>query len=300
MAIAHIERVEGRPPLLHSCRFQSYEQTEDPGAGIASLVHDQGLANAQCVSVMEPGAHALLLIDAPDVLPAELKAAVRWRIKDLIDFHIDDAVIDVFEIPDQRGAGRARLMYAVAARASAIKQIVGTLEATGLELSAIDIPELAIRNVAALLPEDVAGVACVYLSRENGLITLTRQGALYLARHIDLGFQHVNTASKTDASSQAMDAGLQRALDTIILEVQRSLDYYESHFSQPPIGSLVIAPLERDIHGLVAYLSENLGVAVRVLDLNSVVETPEPLPPAVQARCLLAVGAALRQEQKAL
>ncbi len=52
----------------------------------------------------------------PAACDNELRAAVRWRIKDLIDFHIDDAVIDVFEMPAHARGGPNRMMYAVKAR----------------------------------------------------------------------------------------------------------------------------------------------------------------------------------------
>lgn len=262
---------------------------------LTQLVKEQKLEEALCNCVMPPESHTLLLIEAPDVQAEELKAAVRWRIKDLIDFHIDDAVIDVFEIPEQNAApGRARLMYAVAARASKIQENVENIEKTSLNLEAVDIPELAIRNVTALLDDDIRGVAFLYLSTNSGLITLTRQGALYLSRNIDVGTEQMISESGTDE----LHPETQRALDKVVLEVQRSLDYYESHFSQPPITSLVIAPMEKEVAGVLPYLSANLGIAVSMLDLNSVLDIKEPISDELQSKCLLAIGAALRHEQK--
>lgn len=246
---------------------------------------------------MPAESHTLLLIEAPDVQPAELKAAVRWRIKDLIDFHIDDAVIDVFEIPEHNAApGRARLMYAVAARASKIKTSVESIEKTSLNLETVDIPELAIRNITALLDDDIRGVAFLYLSMNSGIITLTRQGSLYLSRNIDVGTEQMIPSS----GSEELNPETQQALDKIVLEVQRSLDYYESHFSQPPITSLVIAPMGQEIAGVLPYLSANLGIAVSRLDFNNVLIANEPLSDELQSKCLLAIGAALRYEQKVL
>jgi len=246
---------------------------------------------------MDTHSHSLLLIEAPDVQPAELKAAVRWRIKDLIDFHIDDAVIDVFEIPEQGAApGRARLMYAVAARASKVHANVSKLEKTSLELDTIDIPELAIRNITSLLDDDIRGVAFLYLSAESGVITLTRQGSLYMSRNIDVGLKKMIAAT----GSEDLHPQTEQSLDKIVLEVQRSLDYYESHFSQPPITSLVLAPMEQEIAGVLPHLSANLGIAVSMLDFNSVLDSDESITNASKIKCLLAIGAALRYEEKVL
>ena len=273
------------------------QDDEDLSEKLSHVVSEHSLDNSRCSCVIDTHSHSLLLIEAPDVQPAELKAAVRWRIKDLIDFHIDDAVIDVFEIPEQGAApGRARLMYAVAARASKIHTNISELEKTTLQLDTIDIPELAIRNITSLLDDDVRGVAFLYLSADSGVITLTRQGSLYLSRNIDVGLKKMIPES----GNGELHPQTEQSLDKIVLEVQRSLDYYESHFSQPPITSLVIAPMEQEVAGVLPYLSANLGIAVSMLDFSSILESDEAITKSAQIKCLLAIGAALRYEQKVL
>lgn len=298
IAIACVQREEGRAPQLKACRYLPLEPGADAAVVLGGLVSELGLEQGRSVIVMQPDAHSLLLIEAPDVQPAELKAAVRWRIKDLIDFHIDDAVIDVFEIPEQGAApGKARLMYAVAAKASSIHRHVETLEKTSLNLDIIDIPELAIRNIVALLDEDVRGTAFLYFDQKGGVITLTRQGSLYLTRNIDVDLQQMVAKGSNEGE---LHPQAQQALDRIVLEVQRSLDYYESHFSQPPITSLVLAPFKQEVPGMIPYLSANLGMAVSVLDINALVEANDTIDTVTQAQCLTAIGAALRLEQKVL
>lgn len=298
IAIARIQREEGRMPQLDACQYVPLEPGADSAVVLEGLVSELGLEQGRSVIVMQPDSHSLLLIEAPDVQPAELKAAVRWRIKDLIDFHIDDAVIDVFEIPEQGAApGKARLMYAVAAKASTIHNQVKMLDKTSLKLDIIDIPELAIRNIASLLDEDVRGTAFLYFGQKGGVITLTRQGSLYLSRNIDVGLQQIVASGSNEGE---MHPQTQQALDRIVLEVQRSLDYYESHFSQPPITSLVLAPFEQEVPGMIPYLSANLGMAVSVLDINTLFESKDSVDSVTQARCLTAIGAALRLEHKVL
>jgi len=297
IAISRVQREEGKTPLLDACAFTPLDEGSNTAVKLEQLVADNELSNSHCNCVMAPESHNLLLIEAPDVQPAELKAAVRWRIKDLIDFHIDDAVIDVFEIPEQDAApGRARLMYAVAARASRIHRDVDNLEKSSLQLQVVDIPELALRNITSLLDDDVRGVALLYLDQDGGIITLTRQGSLYLSRNIDVGLRNMIPG----AGDEELHPQTVQALDKIVLEVQRSLDYYESHFAQPPITSLVIAPMEQEIPGVLPYLSANLGMAASMLDVNNILEVAEPVPGTMQSRCLLAIGAALRHESKVL
>ena len=130
----------------------------------------------------------------------------------------------------------------------------------------------------------------------GGLITLSHQGRLYLSRLID----PVRGASTAMGATGARDEATQGWLDSIVIEIQRSMDYYESHFAQPPIGNLVIAPMEAQIDGIEDYLSSQLGIAVRSLDLNSLIDMPEEIDARLQFQCLLAIGGALRTESKAL
>jgi MSHA biogenesis protein MshI len=286
VAIARVRRSRDAPPVLELCEVHSAASLSVQAAEIAQLVRSRGLDRNLCATTLGLGNYSLLFVEAPDVPPSELRAAIRWRIKDLIDFHIDDAVIDVFEVPDQKATGKNAMMYAVVTRSSVVRQQIALLAGAGLHLEVIDIPELALRNVAALLPEDVAGVALLYLSARNGLITLTRQGTLYLSRRIETGWEML-------AGDQDQ---LEGKLDRVVVEIQRSLDYYESHFMQPAITNVVVTPLPDGLNGVAEYLGDQLGLPVRGMDIGSLIDAEQAVPRDVQCRCLVAIGAALRQE----
>jgi MSHA biogenesis protein MshI len=288
IGVARVERQGGTRPRLRACEFR--ESTPDgPGSALAQIASQYGLKHARCTTLLGTGDYQLLLTEAPDVGADELKQALRWKIKDLIDFHINDATLDVFNLPGYVPGAPAREMYTVAARNEAIQKRVDLLTGAGIGLEVIDIPELAQRNLAALLPEDTAGVALLSLQDKSGLITITRQGFLYLSRSLNLGHESLRSA-----------ADPAKYFDHIALEVQRSLDYFESHFREAPIRHLVLAPLAEPVPGFVEYLSANLNVTVDSMDLAALLDSNVELTPALQARCLTTIGAALRQEVKAL
>jgi MSHA biogenesis protein MshI len=285
VTLAQVRLEPDLPPVLEICETHA-AMAEDQAGLLSTMRRQYNLDEYACISIMDIGSYNLLLVEAPDVQPAELRAAIRWRVKDLIDFHLDDAVIDVFEVPNQKVAGRNHMMYAVVARAALVKKRIDQLTTAGINLTVVDIPELALRNIAALLPEDVGGVVLLYLTDDTGLITITRQGILYLSRQIDIG---VNDLS----------AGPDH-YDSLVVELQRSLDYYESHFSQPAVSSVVVTPLPQPLPGMIEYLHNQLDLSVRMMDLNQLIDTPTTMDEASQAQCLLAIGAALREEEKVL
>ena len=287
----------GDKPQLTVCDFALWQEGAQKQNLLAQKAKEFSLAKRDCTTVMELGDYTILSVEAPDVPPNELRAAVRWQIKDLIDFHIDDAVVDVFDAPASGAHGQQKNMYVVVSRTSAVQQRVDELQQADANLATIDIPELVLRNITAGLPENEAGVAMIYLTRERGLIVITRQSALYFARTLDIGYDYLNQVV-ADAGALGLESN--SAFDQLVLEVQRSLDYYDRYFVQPPVAGLVLAPMEVPVPGLDDYLHQALGLSVRYLDIGEVVDCEQPLSAAQQAHCLPAIGAALRQEPTSL
>jgi MSHA biogenesis protein MshI len=246
-------------------------------------------------SVIEQHDRQLLLIEAPQVEASELTDAARWKIKDMIDFSIDDAVIDVIEIPNIKELKRSPMLYAVVVKREVITSIVEFWNSIGNDLSIIDIPDMAQRNIAALLNEDQNGVAVLSINANNSLLTITRRGELYLSRELETGFEHLlATVQAQNSSLEPNSVDMLKALERMVLEVQRSLDYYESQYSQPQINALYLAPFAYDIPEIKDYFSSQLGIKTRMLDFNRLFSTNEPISYQLQADAFKSIGAALR------
>lgn len=287
VACVSVEQSRGRRPRLVRAEWEA-AGGPDLSQALRALASRARLAGQKTNLVLGDGEYQLLLVEAPRVEPSELRAAVRWKVKDLIDFHIDDAVLDVFEIPGQgnRPQGQS-MMYAVVARARQVRERIDQVEEAELKLEVIDIAEMALRNLASLMDEDARGVATLYMTPAYGVITLTRQGNLYLTRRLETG---------TDAL--ALDeAG---ALDQLVLEIQRSLDYYDSHFAQPPLGRLTVLPGFEGHERMVQWLKANLGVEVDSFDIERYLDCQVALDAEGLGPLLMAAGGALRREEIAL
>lgn len=269
-----------------------------PGKNHAELLEKAGRelhAHAyRSITVLNGGEYQILSVDAPNVPADELKTAVRWRLKDMLDFHVDDATVDVLDLPvDPNAAVRAQhSMFAIAARNSVIEARQTLFTAAKVELAVIDIPEMAQRNISALVEPPGRGVAMLSFGSEGGLLTVSFRGELYLARRIDLGIE------------QLLDEDIERrnaAFDRVTLELQRSLDNFERQYSFISVAKLVLAPSA--VIGLEEYLSSNLYMPVDTLDLASLFDferAPELTDKRLQQRFLVPLGAALRHEETVL
>lgn len=295
LALAVVRR-DGGQPVLERCEVLALNAAAGADASLAA-VKAAGIPRMPVSSVLNPRDYQLALVEAPEVPPAELRAAMRWRLKDSIDFRVEDAVIDVFEVPDQNRGGHGRMMYAVAARRTAVAAHTQALaHAPGFD--AIDVPELCLRNLAALLPMASAGVALLHLGETSANIVLVRGKTFYLARQLDLSAGSDPSAGGTRSPADGPRGRLNAA--GVVLELQRSLDYYERHFDQPPITRIAVSPAGARADELARELGRETGFEVATLDLNTLVSCRTPLDASAQASCLLAVGAALREEHRSL
>ena len=304
IALACISHDAGQPPSLKSSHYSSISTTSDKNAILKKIIKDNGLEGRSIYTTLLTSDYDLEMVEKPEVAENELCQAVRWKIKDSLSFDIDNAIVDVFEIPNLKERGRTPLVYVAAADKNLLKQRVQLLEEQSLQVESIDIAELGMRNIAALLPEDQQGVAFLKLEETKGLMTLTQDSSLYLTRTIDVGFsalaeQNTILGDDSEVHGLALEEGMppeqQRTLNGIVLEVQRSLDYYESHFAKPSINSLVLAPLPFEIPGVVKHLASALGLQVRMLDLNAVIDMKSPMSQEMQSNCFFAIGAALKE-----
>lgn len=259
--------------------------------GLERLGRELRASMSYCSTVLAGGHYQMLTVDAPNVPAEELRTAVRWRLKDMLDFHVDDATIDVLDIPaDKSATARGHSMFAVAARNSVIEGRQKLFAQAKIKLVAIDIPEMAQRNISALLEADGRGLAMLSFDEDGGLLTVSFKGELYLSRRIDVTLE------------QLLDPEHERKhlrFEKITLELQRSLDHFDRQFHFISVARLLLAP--STITGLEEYLSSNLYTPVARFDLADVFDlssVPELAEPTSQQKLFIALGAALRREEK--
>lgn len=250
-------------------------------------------ASYRCTTVLAGGDYQFMSVELPNVPREELKSAMRWRLKDILDFPIDDATFDVLDIPlDPNAVVRPQQsVFAIAARNSVIAARQKMFNLAKVKLRAIDIPEMAQRNVSALLELEGRGVAMLSFGEDGGLLTVSWRGELYLSRRID-----VTVAQILDDDHDRKH----QSFDKITLELQRSLDNFERQFAFVSIAKLVLAPT--GAVGLDEYLSSNLYTRVETLDLADVLDlerVPDLADPGRQQRFFVPIGAALRMEEGA-
>ncbi len=290
MSFVHGRYAPGGESVVDRCGTHALEGEYQ---GVERLGKELGFARYQCSTLLAPGEYQIQLVEAPNVPQTELKTAIRWRIKDLLEYHIDDATVDLLAVPPNPSAGeRAQSLYAVTARNEVIQSCIGRFEEARIPLSVIDIQETSQRNVAALFEREERGLAMLYLGNDLGLLTINFRGELVFARRIEAGMQAL-----TSATGGAREEQFQR----ILLELQRTLDHFDRQFNYVSIAKLMLAPEPAET-GLLEFLAANLDVPVERVRLSGAIAfgSRVELEPQEEWRLFHLIGAALRHESKAL
>jgi MSHA biogenesis protein MshI len=289
--LVHARRAANGRPEIVLC--DSYRTEGSEADALARLRKELQLDQYRCTTLLKFADYQMHSLDAPNVPAAELKNAVRWRVKDVIDYPLEQATVDVLDVPiDKSGASRNHSVYAVTARNEQIERAVKPFNEAKVPLEVIDIPALAQRNIAALFEQEGRGLATLAFYDECGKLVFTSGGEVFMTRRIEISL------------AQMMEADAERRnqyFERIALELQRSLDHFDRQFHYVPVSKLMLAPLPQDI-GLQQYLAPNISVPVETIDLGAVMDfpgVPELKHAARQSQCLATIGAALRNETAA-
>jgi MSHA biogenesis protein MshI len=284
---------------------------------LARQVRALNLPARDVVAVLALTDAQLLPVDAPAVKPEELKAAARWRIKDLVDARLDELTIDVMPVGDERPRPN-RQVFVAAAPTAHIRELADRTRAAGLELAVVDMAETTQRNLQCALAE-AAGLsarATASLVRHGPqcLLTLCAAGELFYARRLE--WEDLPTMAPQPAPLAAAEAPLESmdfvdygaepdgsegdgSAPRLVVELQRSMDVWERSWPDLPLAAVWVQ-LGEDSAAWAALMGQALGRPVHVLDAETLFPGLGALvrAPAERHALLPLLGALLRTDTR--
>lgn len=287
VGLAQVEFTGGMPRVVQ-CGFHPMPKVNS--AALEKLAGEHRLNRLPVTTLLATTEYQIMPVEAPNVPADELNSAIRWLIKDGLNFDVDAVTLDVIRIPSGHSReGQGQSYYAVAAPNDTIRKRTVLLESARIPLRVIDVPEMAQRNLATLY--EVAGEAVMMLVADSSgtALTVSSGGELYLSRHIAVGEYQLDDGNPYQR---------QLAWDGLAREAQRSLEYFERQF-ELKVGKVMVS-LRSELFGR-EMLEEQLGIPVErvrladVLDISAVARLTNP---EFAASMLLLIGAALRQERR--
>lgn len=247
---------------------------------LRNWITKHSLQRASCVCLIADTDCDINQIEKPEVDDSELAQALTWRIKDLVSYEVDSAVVDVYPMPVS-GKNNTQQVSVVSADEKTVAAYVQSIQSSGMKLLAIDIHDLVTGNLPVVRQGFKKAQAILSLGDSAGVLSIFNDTDLYLSRHFKIGLSQLGFASGEDQS----------IYDNLLLEVQRSMDYYESYYGLGSVSVMEIFPRTPVTEKMVLYLQNLISYDIDFVVTNNADsdQTPE-----LDSRCFHAYCAALR------
>ena len=238
--------------------------------------------------------YRLRVMPEPAVPHREMLSSLRWSVSTDGDGPMEDFNLAWMSIPtEEQLPNRPRQIYAVTTPSAELNARLAAWRQAGVRPKVVDIRETALRNIAGALERSGEGFALVSVDNAGVSMTFTHQGSLYLNRFIEQPIAELRAA---DAASRA------HWHERVGVQMLRSIDVIGRNYPFMPVTRIVMAPAPEAL-GLAEFLGAQMPVPVEPLDLGKVFDLSRvpalAQSTALQARCLVALGATLRSAKVA-
>ena len=240
-------------------KCESIETKAHPITKTLQYVVDNKSLSGQCYLVLSNAHSQIVQVEKPSVPDAEMNAALKWQIKDLVSIAPENMVLDYFDGPTLAG-GHEKINVVCVAKNDVI-ELITALADDELNLVSITTEEFAF---ASLLPiqEDAVLLVCQQPNEEVNLL-IVKNGQLFFSRRLR-GFAQI--ANKSE------DELIMGIIDSLSLEIQRSTDYFERQLKQAPIKAIeILIPVKTEAF-LARKLAENTNVEVKLFAMPTSLE----------------------------
>lgn len=309
-ALAYVQASSNKDGSFQVHRFGVERQGDDSDEAFATRLSALGLKGQQAWGMLRSEQYHLLQIDAPPVAPEELRAAARWKIRDMVEEHLEDLTLDVLRVGEKQGRTTDNLFVITATNAH-IRSLMEMGKALGSAVDVIDIQTLAQRNLQTAvarrngsLAKPQAQAAIVLLSENHASLTISANEELFYKRRIDLGDGTDEVVFETDLNENPdypLGHGVledDRAL-RFAEEVQRSLDLWDRTWPELPLAGVNVFAAERTAE-LVRWLGRQIHQPVTELDVAALFPGFEGGSAADRKLCWPLLGLLLRTESRKL
>jgi MSHA biogenesis protein MshI len=192
-------------------------------------------------------------------------------------------------------------MFVVAARDATVTALAEAVGEAGLRCTGFEVVESSMLALEEGIAESTTGGAMIRIDSKSSLLTLSSEARLFLARPLRVDATLMDQAAERAlASSEPAGSEILALLEPLLLDIQRSLDYYESEYGRAPASRLTLLPGPIDLAPL-APLAPALTEALRPLRVEAYALERhfafESAPPSRQhGELALACGAALADD----
>lgn len=286
MLAVRVDSPFGPRPRIQSCVYHPDANEASWPQSFADFARDLSADGLPVVVCVNSQLASLLQLSLPDVPEAELASALKFRAREISPVPVDDMVLDYVEVPGMRARGGERAGYCAVARLSQLRALRDAIKPSGMTLAAIDVEDMVLRHLLARYQAGEENRALLFVGAQGSRIIVARGDVLYLFRASSIAAFHF-----ADSPDQTLPPN---RVEGLVLEVQRTLDFYDSHFTDPPPRQIWLAPNWPFIPQLARQIGEQMRLPLREIVLDDALDGTQQIADLPVDLAWLALGAALR------
>lgn len=239
------------------CKVDEFftETTDSVGDWLEELLSSHTFSGSGTLVLSSSHFHSVQ-IDKPDLPEDEIGAALKWLVKDIVPIEPEEMVVDYSDSPII--VGGTQKINVVCAHLSHLKKFTDSFKRYQVKLTGITTDEFAFANLAK--PADKPTLLLCQQPFEDLLLLIIVNGQIHLSRRLR-GFNEIGGYSQ----EQLMNG----ICDSLSIELQKSLDYFERQLKQAPVASIqVILPVQHE-EFIIERLNANANITVQKLELEA-------------------------------
>lgn len=258
---------------LESVDNQSFNTLPDLIPKLTHYINTNQLEQTPVSWLLSPEDYQIFLIDSLPVEAEEFKNALQWRIRSLINYPIEECLMDYFSLPAKK-SNTDNMIAVVTARKSTIAPMIDILKQCHANICSIHIPELALRNLSAQYEDDEKSTAFLYFTHQTVILNISKQKILYFTRRLSFPDQ------QTDQ---------RKAYEQLSLEILRYFDYFQSQWRHPAPSRILVAADSMTSNEIANTMSEYMLQPVQAFQLKNILGDTNKIN-LVEEKYLLTMG----------
>lgn len=203
-----------------------------------------------------PGSYQVLQIEKPNVPEEEIEGAIPWLVKDLVSVPQEKIVCDFYYSPVKIPMQPEKVTIVVS-NLDLIETLVSTVNNAGMNLCGIYAQEFCLPQLCGNTDSPV--LVLTQLQRQEPCVQIIKGGQVHFSRWLR-GFSRI-----CDYTEEEIRAGL---AESVGLEIQRSMDYYQSQLKQGQIKEMLIELDSEHQKVIVNLLASSFQLPVKLLTFD--------------------------------
>lgn len=242
----------GEHTEITACEFFT-ETSESAGDWLEELLSTHSFQGSGQL-VLSASHYYNVQINKPDLPDNEIPAAIKWLVKDIVPIDPDEMIADYYDSPVI--VSGTQKINVVCSHLTSLKKYTDSFKRYHIDLAGIITDEFAFAN---LLPHSEHSTLMICQQPfEEVFIIIVKEGQIYFSRRLR-GFSDVG-----GYSTEQLDKGI---CDSLSIEVQKSMDYFERLLKQSPVHEIkVMLPVKHE-NFIIESLDKNTNIKVSKLDL---------------------------------